>query len=604
MYGKASGKKEKKKVLPLFSFKEIFKEEFPDTPILEKASEDIFVPDFADWQDTFKTMKADEAQTAMNLLVKHKEKHEKLDLSSFDIIICTTTMLKKLWKRTKRRKTNDNKWVNPWASFNIAGKQTSWHKTQEQWMQWSVTEADEDYYFESQLPLDFVVVIDDICSMDTGLWVNPTKYELQMLIKKENEYDVFNDTIVEEIERTTNIYDKTDVDWLKTNHIQFLNRKKKIMPEAGIEKYSVCVKKPHALSIINTNYKTIFTCAEHLQVQEIEVLLKHKKLDYSISDLTELQPVTNLLLIPSTITRADNDGQLLPIINYIKRKHQLTDELEFIADGVGSLYNLMNSKGLNHLRESNIVFKCSHLHQNQINALLTKRKIEVEATKGNTVLNGYTVQLEKTIGDINQIFGRAGGWRDSGKFIVGIIERNLYQNAVKKLMYDPKPENIPNWVLELQSILKDTNGWFNQQKYSELQFVADCNIKKLHGATEYKRVLRIYTAIVNNFEDNYKRFQVLKEFKTALNNVIGVINNVHHVTEDTVWNHDELQLFKEKDLAKNGIDINTVGKVLKSLGIVRKRIQEKKERTSYFLLSKKIKEGLLVLENELKMGMI
>ncbi len=374
-----------KTIETVFSFTELFKERFPDHPIQKLATDDVFTADYASWSKTFETLYKSDRLVAKEMLFVYQSQREAQNLFKGDIVCMTTTMLRTLlWQKGRLyrseptlktdKKTGelveDWDWKHPVRRLDkiLKGKG---NKITEKWKKWKLArflrdwdEYEEAYQEYNAIPEDYVIVVDDITSMDTGNYKPLVDGDVVRMGRKKNRTTQKNRRYDQQIKKLREKM-KKESDPLKKQFmerkIQYIAAKRRVFKIKRFEyDEQVYLEKPGYTKVVNPEYRYIFTAAELFQLQDIQCLLEVDNIKHTVTNLRETQPVTNLRVIPSMMTRSNCDGLLYPIFNWARKQSKV--DAEYVANGYGCEFNHTNIKGLNELNNTNIVFKSSQLH--------------------------------------------------------------------------------------------------------------------------------------------------------------------------------------------------------------------------------------------------
>jgi len=277
----------------------------------------------------------------------------------------------------------------------------------------------------------------------------------------------------------------------------------------------------------------------------MEKMLKSRGIEYSSDSIVYQEDCQNAILLPSEITRAKNDGLLIPILEYIKRKHNV--EFELIADGLNTKYNTNNAKGSNELKDVNIVAKISCLHRDMV------ANLEISVDDPTHVELDYITDIT------GQLAGRNQSHRYNNHAFVCIIDPNLYKWVINNSYYNFNMPSIPSWVKELTTIINDVDTWINGS-YKDWEFKRDCQHFK-----NIRLTLRLHKALINlNPSTKVDRF--IKIVQDALGDALKTINDVLITTRDIKFDEQLSVRMPAGDMSKKLLKILDVS-VKRSNGV-------------------------------------
>jgi len=136
-------------------------------------------------------------------------------------------------------------------------------------------------------------------------------------------------------------------------------------------------------------------------------------------------------LLKTAIVRKKMDGILPPIITRINKEGF---DVEYIADGQGNKYNLMNTKGQNLFIGKDTIIEISQPHGDQI------RKTLHELGWGPKSQRAVKVSI--ALDQVQQAIGRNSGyrWSDQGKeqssTCIVLCDPHLYKDLLKYMRYE------------------------------------------------------------------------------------------------------------------------------------------------------------------------
>lgn len=186
----------------------------------------------------------------------------------------------------------------------------------------------------------------------------------------------------------------------------------------------------------------------------------------------------NITMIKTEVVRKKSDG-LIPVI--LERVRKLwTNDIAYIADGQGSDFNHVNSKGQNIFRDSDLVIEISHQHEEKV----TKFLHELDWTDEYR----WALKIALALDTLHQAIGRNAGYRfsdkgdqqnaDEKRETVVLMEPYLFDDVIGVMRYHH--ENVVN--LDDHSVrfkrsdigteLFRTLGWYIQNK---ARYIVDRN---------------------------------------------------------------------------------------------------------------------------------
>lgn len=585
-----------KNIQMIYSFKEDFKEEFPKAIIVENVSDDVFGADTIDWKETFELLKSIDKVNAHRMFASFIENSKDFDYAA-DVVIMTTTRLTQMFNNRpkivaggmQRAYVNENhqlcfteEWREPFKDYDDAmnrlnGKQQKMfgHILKKQLL----NDLEAGYWQNDTLPLNYCVVIDDITDMDAGnnkTQESGDEAKLERRFKRVTKHNAKIDEMIA-------VVDDSDEE-IKAIRISSLNSKKLDtsieFEEVGGKIY---LKKPSYKSILNKRYKTIFTAAEVLQVDQSEVMLDGKEIEYTTFNLRELQKADNCLIIPTILAKSDSDGLLVVIHNYTNRL--IGEEAVYIADGLGGEWNHTNTKGVNELDNTNIVFKLSRLHPDAKQNLKMKSIWNIEDLDAAS-----PVEYTKLRGDAEQVIGRNSGWRAKGKRAYGLIDPNVWFKIKRDMVYDCNETVDENDAVGLMLVkaLNNPSKWFNNPRYAVKDFILDCDLDDELDGKGYKKLVRIIRAVYSSVAPSKKKSKVLEILDGKLNDMLAIIDDVVIVSRDLKPEYDLDQLKQTKNLKT----------VLTGLGIKVARVGT--DKVWKFFVSKADRNNIIRLAEEIR----
>jgi len=592
----------KHKINYIYSFKLTFKKEFPKAKLVEIGSIDPFGGDNVDWSETFKLMGID-AGRAKALYGEHQSTNTTFDPSA-DINIMTTTRLKQMTNGLKKT-VRDNilvidgvtveyntamEYNAPIVNYdNAMGSLTSNQQglfggfIKNKLLE-DVRDQDSDILSDTQqlrfsqyfkkplgnvrgnhnydvievIPTDTVIVIDDITEMDTGsqkLMTSDDMYKLDGMVKRNIEFNT--KTQLEHDERLT---DDSVINNIRAEHLDYIKKPEDV--DHGEVSGLDFIKKPEYMKMTNSKYKTIYTAAEMIQLEDIETMLDHYGVPYKEVNFRELEQASNVTMIPTDLTRADSDGLLYVLNNYSKRLSG--QSVEYIADGTGGEWNHTNTKGVNSLAKSNICFKISRQHPDaKVNSMVKTAHHIVDVKYTN---REYT----KAMGDAEQVIGRNSGKRSSGFKTYGFINGTVWSRIKANMVYECRTtvDKDDEYGVLLMNSVKDIQKWFKNRDYDKNSFINDCDLGGDLDAKDFKRLIRIIRAVESTIEECRKKTEILKLLHRKMKDVHIVIDELLRVSRDK--DHDSYSL---DDLEQVSNIISIIG----GLGITCKRFGQSKE---------------------------
>lgn len=244
----------------------------------------------------------------------------------------------------------------------------------------------------------------------------------------------------------------------------------------------------------------IFTTTELVTSELISYqytnLKEHDELD---SDLPVYGGDLHILSTPWVWSKYDG---LLPVV--IERIGRTIKNLSYISDGQGSVFNHVNNKGINSLKDTHTVIEISKLVTQEIQEVIDNLSFyDHEYWKQKN--NKSYIETIITVDKLNQSIGRNSGQRFKGKSCVVIIDPSLFEKVLRKKFYHFNTEIklndvIPSKQPESDSLvdlvkyhLVNYNRFYSQRNYL-VDDVKKC-LKNSHKDKLNQRKQRLYKSI-------------------------------------------------------------------------------------------------------------
>ena len=222
----------------------------------------------------------------------------------------------------------------------------------------------------------------------------------------------------------------------------------------------------------------------------------------------------NITMIKTEVVRKKSDG-LIPVILERVRKIWKND-IAYIADGQGSDFNHVNSKGQNIFRDSDLVIEISHQHEEKVIKFLHELDWTGEYR--------WALKIALALDTLHQAIGRNAGYRfsdhagKSGKEeqreTVVLLEPYLFNDVISVMRYHyTNIVNLDDRSMlfkrsDIGTELYKTLGWYIQNKARYVMerngqlFLADVkkwlnggSIGKNHPTARKKRLLAALTTL-------------------------------------------------------------------------------------------------------------
>jgi len=535
-----------KKIQQVFNFKETFKEMFPLATIFEYDTKDVFGGKSVDWRETIDALPFGlDYQKAEDARIQHFTENDSFDYD-VDVVVMTNHKLNILKHEHKKIFGGNDVYFDASERYVTLTEDVKKEKIKK-WIHNALSKYhDEPVYKDYSLTNEWTIVVDDPTGAETGLFVNVDDEDVTKVEDYNDDVTAKNaavDGVISDLDNDTFDYDMV---------VQHLSKSKKsIFDDFLVYDGLDYIKKPAYLSIVNKRLKTIYTCAELLQVDEVEVLLTDANIEYETLNLRELQKAENALVIPTThMTNSENDGMLAIIKNCANRTFQ--KQAEYVADGVGGEWNHTNTKGVNSLKNSDITLKISRKHPNAI----TNRKTKFITENYDELVSSK--EILELMGDMEQAVGRNSGWRNNGKASYIFIAESVWKAIKNHTIYEMNTEPFDPFGQFLADAVNDVDKWFNARGYSIDMFLADSGLNGKLDGKGYKRLIRTMKA-VRNLKNCKRKTKVLNILNDKMIDVCLTIDALVLLDGGTYVTIEDLNIrCKHPIQVLNGLGVKTV----------------------------------------------
>jgi hypothetical protein len=273
--------------------------------------------------------------------------------------------------------------------------------------------------------------------------------------------DVADISPIEEIDYVINIEDKADAEEL-TNSVDDVKsslkkshgysedqvdetlKQIKLLQEGSIAVNSSKTKviqgvyydvRPAILSLGKSTIKhrMVFTTTELLTKRLlIDHLCKLMKPPV-IHGMMEKVPYGRVTVIGTNKVRRRYDA-IIPVIIRILDKKYKSNPVQLIADGLGSVYNHVNSKGVNCLTETDVLIEVSVPHPNEVKKVCAVLEVDYDIKR-------HEITIDMMLDKVHQAIGRNSGYRWKEKESVVLVDKKYHAEMIKSIRYNIDPEN-------------------------------------------------------------------------------------------------------------------------------------------------------------------
>jgi hypothetical protein len=180
--------------------------------------------------------------------------------------------------------------------------------------------------------------------------------------------------------------------------------------------------------------KLLYTTTESVTKKLItERHADHQQYDINHIDLMPVGkiPCEDLSLFSTKLVSSKFHGILPAMIERIRRHYPDTI---LIGDGIGSEFNLLNSRGRDDLKEQDIVIKVSQPHADETKSLCHELGWRIKRN-GELPANQHDAKVLLAVDKMNQAIGRNMGYRSQGKNCVVLTDPSLRNSLEKYTRY-------------------------------------------------------------------------------------------------------------------------------------------------------------------------
>ncbi len=175
----------------------------------------------------------------------------------------------------------------------------------------------------------------------------------------------------------------------------------------------------------------VFTTTEQLTKTALIRHLAQMRRRPVIHEMMEKSPYGDITVLGTDKVRRSQDAVIPLILRRLEKKNL---SVQLIADGLGSTYNHVNSKGVNILTDTDVLVEVSIPHPAEVKKVCALLGLDYAAEQQEVTVN---LMLDK----IHQAIGRNSGFRWKGKECVVLVDKRHHKNIVQQLRYRVDTEN-------------------------------------------------------------------------------------------------------------------------------------------------------------------
>lgn len=383
--------------------------------------------------------------------------------------------------------------------------------------------------------------LDDVANFDP---IEGQEEHLARLTEKEKQElpDPFNlgtkgktiEELIKSLEETHG-YSHTEVnetlDEIEADKGKLSTGQKKPVKSACIQGISYH-KRPIWLSLgfSTLRHRMVFTTTELLTKQALNRHLLGLRLRPVNHEMMEKLPYGYITVLGTDKVRRRQDAIIPLILNSLNKKGQTA---KLIADGLGSDFNHVNSKGINTLADTNILVEVSIPHPMEVRKVCAILKLEYSTNQREITLN---LMLDK----IHQAIGRNSGYRWKGKECVVLVDKSYHAEIIKNIRYQIDPVN--SVVIDRTQSMSSKSKRITSYA-SPMTIEIEDQLNQAHKIFGDRRsITHTIDYVIKHIEDGEKRIQYIARLLTAIATFSKT--RLEKPTDDSVKEHSRLKNYR------------------------------------------------------------
>jgi hypothetical protein len=264
--------------------------------------------------------------------------------------------------------------------------------------------------------------------------------------------------------------------------------------------------RPENLSLGNSTIKhrMVFTTTELLTKRALTKHLCNLWKPPIVHEMMEKVPYGRITVIGTNKVRRSHDAIIPIILRTLEKKN---NPVQLIADGLGSVYNHINSKGVNVLTDTDILVEVSIPHPVEVKKVCAVLGLEYTT-------NQREITLQLMLDKIHQAIGRNSGYRWKDKECVVLVDKSYHADIIKAIRYNIDPKN--------SVVIDKTQKMSSKEKRikpsaSLLTKNMEENLNSVNRLIEDRRTItHAIDHVIKYIEDGEKRIHYIARLLTAL----------------------------------------------------------------------------------------